>query len=121
MRDTAMIKAYELNSWEAASQWAYEGKYERKGYYNLDKRTAEWMDSLKMHIPTMKRINVLISHDFVVMALAVYASNRQIDLHYWINHKWINYLAGIAIIIDPQDNMRFKTVCGLDTGYMITQ
>lgn len=31
----------------------------------------------------------------------------------------INYLTGIAVIIDPQGNMRFKTVCGLDTGYMI--
>lgn len=49
----------------------------------------------------------------------VYASKRQIDFHYWINHKWINYLTGIAVIIDPQGNMRFKTVC--DFGYLYNQ
>lgn len=119
MRDAATIKENGLDSWEAVSQWAYEGKYVDKGFYNLDQRAAEWMASLKTHLPTMKRINVLVSHDFVVMALTVYASKRQIDFHYWINHKWINYLTGIAVIIAPQGNMRFKTVCGLDTGYMI--
>ena len=120
MRDTAMLKANALNSWEAVSQWAYEGMFEDKGYYNLDQRAAEWIDSLKMHLPTMKRINVLVSHDFTVLALAVYASKHLIDLHFWVNHKWINYLAGIAVIIDPKGNMRFKTVRGLETGYLIS-
>ena len=119
MKDAAMIKANGLDSWECVSQWAYEGKYEDKGFYNLDQRATEWVASLKTRLPSMKRINVLVSHDFVVMALTVFASKRQIDFHYWVNHKWINYLTGIAVIIDPQGNMRFKTVCGLDTGYMI--
>lgn len=35
MKDAAMIKANGLDSWECVSQWAYEGKYEDKGYlYN---------------------------------------------------------------------------------------
>lgn len=118
MRDAEMIKADSLDSWDAVSEWAYEGKYEDKGYYNLDRRAAEWMDSLMTHLPTMKRINVLVTHDFVVTALTVYASNRQIDLHYWVNHKWINYLAGFAVIIDPEGNVRFRTVRGLNSGYL---
>ena len=67
----------------------------------------------------MKRINVLVSHDYTVSALTIYVSQRQIDLHYWINCKWIHYLAGIAIIIDTEGKMRFRTVRGLDTGYQI--
>ena len=119
MRDAEMVKANGLDSWEAGAQWAYEGKYEDKVYYNLDRRAAEWMNSLTMRLPTMKRINMLVSHDFVVMALIIYATNRQIDFHYWVNHKWINYLAGIAVIFDSQGNMRFKTVRGLESGYLI--
>lgn len=118
MRDAQTIKACGLDSWDCISEWAYEGKYGNRGFYNLDQRAAEWIDSLKTHLPTMKRINVLVSHDFVVMALTIYATNRQVDFHYWVNHKWINYLAGFAIIIDPEGNMRFKTVRGLDSGYL---
>lgn len=67
----------------------------------------------------MKRINVLISHDFTVSALTIYASNREIDLRYWVNCKWIHYLTGIAIIFDSEGKMRCKPVRGLDTGYQI--
>jgi broad specificity phosphatase PhoE len=119
MRDVELIYANGLYSWEAASQWAYEGKFVDKGYYNLDQRAAEWLASLKAKLPTMKRINVLVTHDYVVSALAIWASQHQIDLHYWINHKWINYLAGIAVIIDKNGNARIRTVRCLNTGYLI--
>lgn len=118
MRDVDQIKASGLYSWEAVSQWAYEGKFVDKGFYDLDRRAAEWLASLKAKLPTMKRINVLVSHDYTVAALTVWASQRQVDLHYWINHKWINYLTGIAVIIDGNGNVRFKTVRGLDSGYL---
>lgn len=119
MRDTAMIKANDLYSWAAVSQWAYEGLYADKGYYNFEERCQEWMNSLRAKLPTMKRINVLVSHDYTVSALTIYASQRQIDLRYWINRKWIHYLTGIAVIIDPQGEMHFRTVRGLNTGYQI--
>lgn len=66
----------------------------------------------------MKRINVLVSHDYMVTPMAVYASDKQIDLHYWVNHKWINYLAGVAIIIDKKGRMTFKVIRGLDSGVL---
>lgn len=119
MRDTALIKANDLYSWAAASQWAYEGKYEEGGYYNLEQRCEEWFISLKAQLPKMKRINVLVSHDFTVAVLTIFASNREIDLHYWINCKWIHYLTGIAIIFDKEGKMLCKPVRGLDTGYQI--
>ena len=54
----------------------------------------------------------------MVTPMAIYASDKQVDLHYWVNRKWINYLAGVAIIIDKDGNMRFKTVRGLDSGVL---
>ena len=119
MRDTALINASGLYTWEAISQWAYEDVYVDKGFYDLKQRSEEWLATLRSRLPMMRRINVLVSHDLMVSAMAIYASQRQIDLHYWINHKWIHYLTGIAVIIDPQGNMRFRMVRGLNTGYQI--
>lgn len=119
MRDTASLYANNLYSWAAASEWAYEGKYVEEGYYNFELRCEEWFQSLLALLPKMKRINVLVSHDFTVSALTIFASNREIDLHYWINRKWIHYLTGIAIIIDKEGRMMCKPVRGLDTGYQI--
>ena len=116
-RDIPALKRNGWDNWESLSQWAYEGGKE-EGFYNLEYRSKEWLDSLKSYLPKMKRINVLISHDYMVTPMAVYASEKQVDLHYWVNRKWINYLAGIAIIIDKDGNMRFKTVRGLDSGIL---
>ena len=116
-RDIPAIKRNGWDNWESLSQWAYEGGKE-EGFYNLEYRSKEWLDSLKSYLPRMKRINVLVSHDYMVTPMAVYASEGKVDLHYWVNRKWINYLAGVAIIIDKDGNMRFKTVRGLDSGVL---
>ena len=116
-KDIPALKRNGWDNWESLSQWAYEGGKE-EGFYNLEERSKEWLDSLKAHLPSMKRINVLVSHDYMVTPMAIYASDKQVDLHYWVNRKWINYLAGIAIIIDPQGQMRFKTIRGLDSGLL---
>lgn len=114
-KDVALNIEKDWHNWETFSKMAYEGGYS-KGYYDLTTRSEEWLDSLTAHLPSMKRVNILISHDFLVAGMTIYASNWQIDLRQWMNGKWINYLAGIAIIIDPSGNRRFKTVRGLETG-----
>lgn len=117
-KDLAVLEEKGWDNWQTASQWAYEGGFE-EGFYNLDERSEEWLDSLKQHLPSMKRINVLVSHDYMVSAMAIYASNRQVDMHYWKNNRWLNYLAGVAIIIDQRGLMRMKTIRGLDSGVLI--
>ena len=116
-KDIPAIRQHGWDNWESLSQWAYEGGKE-EGFYNLEERSEEWLDSLRAHLPSMKRINVLVSHDYMVTPMAVYASDKQIDLHYWVNHKWINYLAGVAIIIDKKGRMTFKVIRGLDSGVL---
>ena len=116
-KDISAIRRNGWDNWESLSQWAYEGGKE-EGFYNLEERSEEWLDSLRAHLPSMKRINVLVSHDYMVTPMAVYASDKQIDLHYWVNHKWINYLAGVAIIIDKKGRMTFKVIRGLDSGVL---
>jgi len=116
-KDLQKLRQNGWDNWETLSKWAYEGGYE-EGFYNLEERSKEWIDSLKVRLPDMKRINVLVSHDYMVTPMTIYASDKQVDLHYWVNRKWINYLAGVAIIIDPQGNMRFRTIRGLDSGLL---
>ncbi|MBR3618382.1 MAG: histidine phosphatase family protein [Bacteroidaceae bacterium] len=116
-KDHGVVSKNGWSSWENVSQWEYEGGFEQ-GYYNLADRSEEWLDSLRAHLPTMRRLNILVSHDLMVSAMTVYLTNGMVDLRYWQTKKWLNYLAGIAIIIDPQGNMRFRTVRGLDSGVM---
>ena len=56
--------------------------------------------------------------DGQLKAVVVYATYGLIDLRYYETKKWINYLAGLAIIIDPKGNMTFIPVRGLDSGVM---
>ena len=114
-KNAALNAEKNWHNWETFSKWAYEGGYSQ-GYYDLATRSEEWLDSLKEHLPTMKRVNILISHDFLVAGMTIYGSDWQIDLRQWMNGKWINYLAGIAIIYDISGIKRFKTVRGLETG-----
>ena len=114
-KDVALNIEKNWHNWETFSEMAYEGGFSQ-GYYDLASRSEEWLDSLTARLPSMKRVNILISHDFLVAGMTIYGANWQIDLRQWMNGKWINYLAGIAIIIDPSGNRRFITVRGLETG-----
>ena len=114
-KNAALNAEKNWHNWETFSKMAYEGGYSQ-GYYDLASRSEEWLDSLKEHLPTMKRVNILISHDFLVAGMTIYGSDWQIDLRQWMNGKWINYLAGIAIIYNLSGDIRFKTVRGLETG-----
>ena len=122
-KDSKVISGNGWESWESVSRWEYgvegdeKGKYS-EGFYELYERSELWIDSLKTHLPSMKRINVLVSHDMLVSAMVVYVTNKRVDLRYYENEKWINYLAGLAIIIDPKGNMTFIPVRGLDSGVM---
>lgn len=104
-------------SWELVSKWAYEGGYD-EAFYDLKTRSEEWLDSLRARLPDMKRLNVLISHDFFVIGMTVFATDKKIDLRHWQNGKWINYLAGIAIIVSPNGKMRLEPVRGLESGVL---
>lgn len=122
-KDALVVSQKRWDSWYHVSRWEYGfegdkwGKYS-EGYYDLAERSKEWLDSLSAYLPNMNRINVLVSHDMLVSAMTVYVTQQQIDLRYYKDFKWLNYLAGIAIIIDPEGNMRFKPVRGLNKGVM---
>lgn len=87
--------------------------------YDLEDRSKELVyDKVIPMLPSMKRVNVLISHDQMVVPLVVYFTNKRINLRYYENQLWLNYLAGLAIIVNGAGDVRFVPVRGIDSGTM---
>ena len=120
--------AYNSAQWQAGgnaftllSRWAYEGGY-TNAFYDLAERSSELIE--QHLIPALeksgKSIGVFVSHDVMLLPLIVYVSDRNIDLKYYESSKnrWVNYLAGFAVVIKPDGTKVFYAVKGLDSGTM---
>lgn len=104
--------------WVVFSKYAYQGGY-TDALYNLQDRAEELIyDEIIPNLPNMKRVSFLISHDQMVLPLAVYSTEGKLNLRYFENQNWINYLAGVAIIVNGKGDVRLVPVKGLDSGIM---
>lgn len=109
--------------WQSFSKYAYTGNYttgSNAAFHPLADRTVELVEDVilaKYNDPT-QRFVVLGSHDKVMVPLVAYCTNLKANLKYYDGGKWLNYLAGIAIIIDELGNRRYVPVKGLDSAYM---
>ena len=63
---------------------------------------------------------MFISHDLVLIPLVAYVSEGRINLKYYESpeNHWLNYLAGIAVVLKPDGTKVFYAVKGLDKGTM---
>ena len=106
--------------WEVTSKYVYTGAYSTgadAAYYDLAERSVELIeDVLVKKYPTEKFV-LLSSHDKLMVPLVAYCSNLQVELKKYDGGKWINYLAGVAIIIDKDGNRRYVAIRGLKSGY----
>ena len=101
---------------ELMAHWAYDGGYPN-ALYELSPRAEEFMQKIILkNLPKWKRVSIMVSHDILVMPLAVFGSKGKVALKYHEDYHWINYIAGIAIIIDEQNNLRYVPVKGADSG-----
>ncbi len=109
-RNTLQSKYNWSWGWSPYSYIAYEEKPVpecKEAFYDIDERMAELMETHftynKMHPITMA-----ISHDKFLVPLVIAASDRQINLQFHQHENdfnyWINYLTGIAIIVDASNN-----------------
>ena len=104
--------------------WSVNAAYAYKGicpdaYYDFKERSEEFLQEVvKPQFAQVKKVGVWISHDTFVVPLTVYCTDKKVNLRYFDTKLWINYLAGIAIIIDSSGNMRYVPVKGLDSGTM---
>lgn len=112
------------------AQWAYGDPMSNNyvaqhsvGYfYDLFERGKQFIDEVVVaNMPNWKRVSILATHDLLVLPLIVYVSNRTIDLKIYDSGKWVNYLSGIAVIIDESGALTVLPIRGADTGYMIAR
>ena len=101
---------------ELMAHWAYGEPYP-DALYELEPRAQEFMQSVILkNLPKWKRVSIMVSHDIFVMPLAVFGSKGKVALKYHEDYHWINYIAGLAVIIDGQSNLRYVPVKGADSG-----
>ena len=58
----------------------------------------------------------MCSHDQFLVPLVISISNRKIGLRYFEDRHWINYLAGIAVVIGADGKQTLVPVKGLNSG-----
>lgn len=106
---------------EDVSRWAYTG-FPASSFYDLEDRTKELVSNYVLaNRSKLRRVNFYISHDRMVLPLAVYASQKKVDLRFFDTQgarNWINFLAGAAVIFNSAGQVRYVPVRGLDSGTM---
>lgn len=72
------------------------------------------------NMPNWKRVSVLVSHDLLVEPLIAFVSNRTVDLKAHVSpFRWVNYLSGIAVIVDQAGVVTALPVRGDEVGWMV--
>ena len=121
VKDNTKLENYKNSDgggWVVASAYAYKGAYS-DAFYDLDKRSEEFLtDVVKPRFAGVNRVAVWISHDMFVAPLTTYFTNKKVNLRYFDTKQWINYLAGIAIIMGTDGKFRYVPVKGISSGTM---
>ena len=104
------------SSIELMARWAYEGGYPET-FYEMEPRAQEFMQTVILkNLSKWKRVTIMVSHDIFVMPLAVFGSQKKVALKYHEDYHWINYIAGLAVVADAQNNLRYIPAKGAESG-----
>lgn len=90
-------------------------------FYDLFERGTQFLSEVIVaNMPNWKRVSILVSHDMLVEPLIAFVSNRTINLKvYESPFRWVNYLSGIAVIVDEAGAVTALPVRGDEVGWMI--
>lgn len=90
-------------------------------FYELYSRGNQFVNEVIVaNMPAWKRVSVLVSHDMLVEPLIAFVSNRTINLKvYESPFHWVNYLSGIAVIVDEAGAVTVLPVRGDAVGWMV--
>lgn len=93
-------------------------------FYNVKERTQELVEKYFTY-DKMHPVTFAISHDYFVGPLMIAITDGEIGMdyynHYGDEYYWPNFLSGVAIIVDEQDNVTMIPVKGLSSGRMADQ
>lgn len=112
-------KVLEYNSLDGNSssmviaKWAYTGEY-ADAFNNLKETSESVIENTFLAV--QRRITVICSHDEFIVPLIAYLTDGKTDVKVYESRKWLNYLAGVAIIVDEKGNRRSYAIKGLESG-----
>jgi hypothetical protein len=100
------------------SKYGFTGAYS-DAFYDLETRSEQLLkDEILANIAGMKRVNVMCTHDYLVVPLLAYTTDGHANVRYFEKYRWVNYMAGVAMIISADGSVRYVPVKGLETGIM---
>ena len=121
VKDNNKLEQYKSNNgggWVVASEYAYKGSY-TDAFYDLETYSENFIkEIIKPEFAKVKKVGVFISHDMFVAPFTAYFTDKKVNLRYFDTKQWINYLAGLAIIMGKDGSIRYVPVRGLDSGTM---
>ena len=121
VKDNNKLEQYKSNNgggWVVASEYAYKGSY-TDAFYDLGTYSESFItEIIKPEFANVKKVGVFISHDMFVVPLTAYFTDKKVNLRYFDTKQWVNYLAGLAIIMGKDGTIRYVPVRGLDSGTM---
>ncbi|MDD5941783.1 histidine phosphatase family protein [Fibrobacter sp.] len=106
----------DTNTSVIVSLWAYDGQF-ADAFYDLEERSLEVINTyLIKDYAEMPKAKVVISHDEFVVPLIAWATNKTASIRYKWGRWWVNYLTGLAIIVNGMNEVRYIGIKGLETA-----
>ena len=106
----------DTNTSVIVSLWAYDGEF-ADAFYDLEERSKEVINTyLIKDYAEMPKAKVIISHDEFVVPLIAWATNKTASIRYKRGRWWVNYLTGLAIIVNSKNEVRYIGIKGLETA-----
>lgn len=121
-----------VTSWARFAIFAYDTTACPNDFYNVDAKTAEFIDKHFMY-EDIPNVTVVATHDKFITPFLISLTDRKIGLeaHEYVKKNgydndwnqgvfkhWPNYLTGAAIIVNENNERSFVPVRGLNTGYL---
>ncbi len=107
------ITGGKVNSRLIVGTWAFTGEY--ADAFNDLKETCESIITNTFNA-VQSRVTVICSHDEFLVPMIAYLTEKKADVKIHETSNWLNYLAGVAIIIDEKGNRRSYAIKGLESG-----
>lgn len=121
-----------VTSWARFTKFAYEPTACPDVFYDADEKTKEFIDTYFMY-DNIPNVTIVATHDKFIAPFLISLTDRKIgfeaheyvkkngydnDWNQGVFKRWPNYLAGVAIIVNENDERAYVPVKGLKTGYL---
>ena len=121
VKDSKKVEEYTKSAdgggWAVYSKYAFVGSYS-DAFYDLKTRSEKFITEIKGKLGSMKRINILCTHDYLLVPLLAYVTEGRANLRYYEKRRWLNYMSGVAMIISSDGKINYIPVRSLEKGTM---